>query len=205
MSTPDSHTPAPSADAERPAEAFPPFTERPPEIEVWRRARQDYLGGDTARVVCERYGLSQATFYRHATKEGWRRTDVEACLIEEPPDWALPGRNRAVDVIADHPEYAAVQAAKDNDAYSLLFNPHPDDLRGFAFRRACEAAAMHRPSESAAWLRVQKLLDRCDAVPDPRDGPYRPEDHLRAAFLKAAHPDPHRGPEGADDAKGESN
>ena len=180
MSTNDPDTPAASADAGRPPEAFPPFTERPPEAEIWRRARQDYLGGDTARVVCERYGLTVRRFYRRATKEGWRRTDVEASLNEDPPTWANVRREGLFDIIADHPEYAEVQAAKDNERYALLFNADPDDLRGFAFRRACEAAALYKPAESAAWLRVQRLLEQCRYIPDPRDGPYRPEDNLRA-------------------------
>lgn len=189
MTQTDRDTPAPSADAERPPEAFPPFTERPPEAEIWRRARQDYLGGDTARVVCERYGLSERRFYRHATKEGWRRTDVEASLSEDPPPWAHVRREGLFDIIAEHPEFAEVQSAKDNERYALLFNAEPDDLRGFAFRRACEAAALYKPAESAAWLRVQRLLEQCRYISDPRDGPYRPEDNLRAQYIKALKPE----------------
>lgn len=164
------------------------FTACPHETEVWRRARQDYLGGDTAQVVCERYGLARATFYRVATRDGWRRTDVGAPAMDEPPPWALPRALRAVDIIEEHPEYAEIEAARTSEAFALLFNPEADDLRGFAFRRACEAAALHKPGEASAWLRVQRLAEQCRKLPEIPHGPYRPEDHLRAQFIRAMDP-----------------
>ncbi len=136
-------------------------------------------------MVCERYQLSQRTFYGRAAREGWRRTDVEASINDGPPAWSHHHYQDAVDVIADRPEFAEIQAARDNDAFNLLFSPDAEDLRGFAFRRACEAAALYKPAETAAWLRVQRLLDHAQPVRDPRDGPYRPEDHLRASYIRA--------------------
>lgn len=188
MSTidPKSDSPAPSADAERPPEAFPPFTERPPEAEVWRRARQDYLGGDTGRVVCERYGLSTRTFERRAADEGWRRVDVrpDAC-IDEPPPWAWRPRRSRRDIVAEHPQYHEIVAAHDAATVGMLFSPDPERLRTYAFRRACEAAVMDRPAEAASWLRVQRLCDQCAPLPDVEGDAFSKVDHLRAAFLKA--------------------
>ena len=186
MSTTDPHAPAPSADAQRPAEAFPPFTERPPEAEVWRRARQDYLGGDTTDVVCERYGLSRRTFQRRAAAEGWRRVDTRPEVsLEEPPRWAWrPARTRR-DIVTEQPEYAEICAARDAAAFGMLFAPEPDKLRTFAFRRACEAAIMDHPSEAASWLRVQRLCDQCAPLADVEGDAFSDVDHFRAAILRA--------------------
>ena len=106
-------------------------------------------------------------------------------MVEGPPPWAIPNWSRSVDVNAENPEYAEIQAGMNTELHTLLFNPVPDDLRVFAFRRACEAAALRQPAQSAAWLRVQRLIDQCGDLPDPSSGPYRPEDHLRASFLRA--------------------
>jgi hypothetical protein len=186
MSTTDPQTPsAPSADAERPPEAFPPFTERPPEAEVWRRARQDYLGGDSAPVVAERYGLTERSVRRHAAAEGWRRADVEPASLTLDAPWGVrPPRSRG-QIIEENPEYAEIDAARQHDRFNLLFSPDPDSLKGFAFRRACEAASMERPAEAAAWLRVQRLMDQCRDIPDPYTCAFKPDEHLRAALLRA--------------------
>ena len=56
-----------------PTDPIPPFVERRAADELWRRARQDYLGGAAAAVVAERYGFSERTLQRRAAAEGWRR------------------------------------------------------------------------------------------------------------------------------------
>jgi hypothetical protein len=186
MTQTDPHTPSPSADAERPAEAFPPFTERLPEAEVWRRARQDHLGGDSAPVVAERYGLAERTLRRKAAVEGWRRVDTRPPVnLDEPPPWAWTPKSRRIDLIHEDPEYAELAAARDGAAFNLLFQPQSDDLRDFAFRRACEAAAMEQPAQSLAWLRVHRLCDQCTELVDPSKAGFPEADHLRAAMLKA--------------------
>lgn len=186
MSTSDPQTPIRSADAERPPEAFPPFTERPPEAEVWRRARQDYLGGDTTEVVCERYGLSRRTFQRRAAAEGWRRIDNRPeVTLEQPPHWAWRRTRTRRDIVREQPEYAEICAARDAAAFGMLFAPEPDKLRTYAFRRACEAAVMDRPSEAASWLRVQRLCDQCAPLADVGGDAFSDVDHFRAAILRA--------------------
>lgn len=42
---------------------------------TWLLARHDYLQGDSADQVCERYGLKKRTLYDRARSEGWRRID----------------------------------------------------------------------------------------------------------------------------------
>ena len=198
MSTPDPDTSAPSADAERPPEAFPPFTERPLVAELWRRARQDYLGGDSAPVVAERYGLSERTVRRRASIEGWRKVDADPPPFCDPPPWGVRHPRDQMEIIDDHPEYEEIAAAKGQDAYNLLFSPDRDDLKGFAFRRACEAAAINRPLEAASWLRVQRLVEQCGPGPDPSRDAFSPDDHMRAAILRAM-----RAPEPSEDAEGQ--
>ncbi len=166
------------------SEAFPPFTERPSVQEVWRRARADYLGGDPAPAVAARYGLSERSVRRRASAEGWRRCDIEVDL-NEPPPWSRPRAQSRSDYVAAHPEYAEIAAARDADAFSLLFSPRQADFRRVAFRRAAEGAAMDRPSDAAAWLRVLRMLDACDPVEHSVDDIFSADDHLRAAILRA--------------------
>jgi hypothetical protein len=47
---------------------------------IWAVAQYDYLQGDTAEQVCDRYGLAITTFRDRARKEKWRRMDQP-----EPP------------------------------------------------------------------------------------------------------------------------
>lgn len=185
MTQTDPDAPAPSADAERPAEPIPPFVERPAIAELWRRARQDYLGGDSAPVVAERYGLSERTVRRRASVEGWRKADVEPPPFDDPPPWGVRYYRVQSEIIDDHPEYDGIAAARQQDTFNLLFTPEQHDLKGFAFRRACEAAAMNKPLEAASWLRVQRLIEQCGPVPDPHRDAFSPDDHLRAALLRA--------------------
>lgn len=42
---------------------------------TWLLARYDYLQGDSAPQVCDRYGLSESTLRHRARVEGWRRID----------------------------------------------------------------------------------------------------------------------------------
>jgi hypothetical protein len=166
--------------------AFPPFTERPPAQEVWRRVRDDYLAGDTAPVLAERYGVSERSVRRRASVEGWRRCDVAASVqLNEPPAWSRPGPVAMADFVADNPEYQAVVDAREADALALLFTPSHDDFSRIAFRRAAEGAAMGRPAEATAWLRVLSLLDRCPPPMAPAQALFPDQDHLRAAMLRA--------------------
>src|SRR5690606_14888483 len=71
---------------------------------VWAAARRDYLAGDTAEAVCDRYGLKLGTLRSRAAREGWRRCDAG-----DPDPW--PGDDDPVeDAAADAPDLAAMAA-----------------------------------------------------------------------------------------------
>lgn len=59
---------------------------------TWLLARYDYLQGDSAPQVCERYGLNERTLRDRAKREGWRKVDqpdpdpIEDELDETPVD-----------------------------------------------------------------------------------------------------------------------
>ena len=63
---------------------------------TWARARADYLAGESAAVVCDRYGMRVSTLRNRAAEEGWRRqdqpdpepVDLEAELEAGLPDYA---------------------------------------------------------------------------------------------------------------------
>ena len=61
---------------------------------TWAAARRDYLAGDTAEAVCDRYGLKLGTLRSRAAREGWviatakaeaigRTTQVWTIRVEE--------------------------------------------------------------------------------------------------------------------------
>jgi hypothetical protein len=59
--------------------------------EVWRMAREDFLRGDSAAVVCDRYELGKSTFWARESAEGWRRSDARSAdvppiLLPDPDD-----------------------------------------------------------------------------------------------------------------------
>lgn len=186
-------------------DAFPPFTQRPPIQEIWRRARADYLAGDSAPVIAERYGLSERSVRRRASLEGWRRCDVEAD-VNSPPAWNRPALKSRAEFIAERPEYREIADARDADAFFLLFSPEQPEFRRHAFRRAAEGAAMNRPAEAAAWLRVLRLLDACGPMEHPHEAIFSADDHLRAAILRAmsAYDGPDRDDADASDQLGRS-
>ena len=51
---------------------------------VWAQAKEDYLGGDSAGVVCQRYSLSRSRFFERAKAQGWRRRYRERGSIHIP-------------------------------------------------------------------------------------------------------------------------
>ena len=64
--------------------------------ETWARARADYLAGESAAVVCDRYGMRVSTLRNRAASEGWRRqdqpepepVDLDAEMEQGLPDYA---------------------------------------------------------------------------------------------------------------------
>ena len=179
-SPPQSDASAPETPPEAPSTPDPSALD-----ELMSQMREDYLAGDSAPVVGERYGVSVRTVRRKAAEGGWRKADTDPMLRVGAPPWGVRPHQRKVDIIHDSPEYEEIAAAREQDTLNLLFTPEPEDLQGFAFRRACEAAAMNKPAQANAWLRVQRMIVQCGPVPDPYRDAFSPDDHLRAAMLRA--------------------
>lgn len=102
--------------------------------ETWALARRDYLDGDSAEQVCDRYGLNLSTFNDHARRDGWRKCDQP-----DPP----PASD-------DHPdEDGPVDCAA---------------LAGDALVQVRRALRKGRAGEAASWMRLhEKLLARQEA------------------------------------------
>ncbi|WP_309628650.1 hypothetical protein [Brevundimonas sp.] len=143
----------------------------PRSAETWNQIRADFMAGVSGPVLVERYGVPLRTLRHRAAVEGWRRQDHD------------PHRRRAA-VLEAEPELAEVLEEEGLDQFRLLFEPQPDVLRRFAFRKASEEAAMDRPQQSLVWLRVAERLERCGDRIDAEAPLFRDIDHLRAAYLR---------------------
>jgi hypothetical protein len=99
---------------------------------VWAHARADYLAGETAQRVCERYDLALSTFRDRAKREGWRRTDIEAEWGDAEPVDAEP---RALDPA-----------------------PPTADMIEAAWRAVADALNRGRAYEARAFLRLVREL-----------------------------------------------
>ena len=143
----------------------------PPTSDIWLRIRGDYLAGVSAPVLAERYGVSLRTLRRQAARLGWRRKDD-----------VLERRHAAAIGLGE--EMSEVMEDMGAEEFSLLFEPRPHVLRRFAFRKASEEAAMDRPQQSLAWIRVAERMDRCGERIEAEGELFRDIDHLRAAYLR---------------------
>ena len=52
--------------------------------EIWDLARDDYLAGEPARIVCRRYDLGESAFRIRARKAKWRRGDQDDPDLYDP-------------------------------------------------------------------------------------------------------------------------
>jgi hypothetical protein len=102
--------------------------------------------------------------------------------MADMPAWTRDGQDRQAALQA-RPELAAMVTANENDLFDLLVDPAPVELRRYAFKQACEAAALRRPAEAVAWMRLVQLAQRTGAGLDDESQPFREADHIRAAFL----------------------
>ena len=159
-----------------------------PPADPWTRARADYLAGQSAPVVAERYGLSLRSLRRRAATEGWRRADQLAPEFNEPPPWNTGSLTRE-EAIEIFPELADVEQAACHDRFYLLIDPDQRHLRRFAFRRAAEAAALSRPAEAVVWMRLVQSLERTGDRIESEGRPFREQDYLRASYLARCNED----------------
>lgn len=153
-----------------------------PPADLWTRARADFLAGESAPVVAERYGLSLRSLRRRAAAEGWRRADRMAPEFDDPPPWNTGALTRE-DAIEIFPELAEVEQASCHDQFLLLVDPDQRHLRRFAFRKAAESAALSRPAEAVVWMRLVQSLERTGDRIESEGRPFRDQDYLRASFL----------------------
>ncbi len=96
---------------------------------IWAHAKQDYLMGESAQRVCDRYEIALSTFRTRAREEGWRRSDV----TEEPAEAEAPPRE-------------------------LPAAPPTAELIEQAWRAAADAIRRGRVYEARAWMKLVKEL-----------------------------------------------
>jgi hypothetical protein len=112
---------------------------------VWDQAREDYLAGEAAEMVCARHGLALSTFRQRARAQGWRRIDQPD---PEPVDLEAEEE-------AGLPDYAQM-------ARHALVRLNRAVLRG----RAAEAAGWMR-----LHMRLSELARAAEATPAPQPAP----------------------------------
>ena len=98
---------------------------------TWAAARRDYLAGDTAEAVCDRYQLKSGALRARAAREGWRRSDMEDV-------WPAPQDED------DDPPGAAP--------------PDLTQMAAQALMRLNRALQRGRAAEAASWLRTWRAL-----------------------------------------------
>lgn len=97
---------------------------------TWDLARRDYLDGDPAELVCDRYGMSVSTLRDRARREKWR-----LCDQPEPDSASVPDEDPEGD--------APVDCAA---------------LAGDALVRVRRALRRGRAAEAASWMRLHDRL-----------------------------------------------
>ncbi len=112
---------------------------------VWDRARDAYLAGQTAAVVCARFDLGMSAFRARARRCGWRRADHLDPFVDDPDEQLcyLPLDDEGD---APHPLQAGVRY---NGA---------SDLKISAWRRARRAIDAGDVLEARRWLRLMNEL-----------------------------------------------
>ncbi|MBL0947446.1 hypothetical protein [Brevundimonas sp.] len=95
---------------------------------TWARARADYLAGESASVVCDRYGMRVSTLRNRAAEEGWRRQDQPA---PEPVDLEA-------ELEAGLPDYA--------------------DMANHALIRLNRVILKGHATEAGRWMRLHRTL-----------------------------------------------
>lgn len=111
----------------------PVQTYRKVSAETWDLARAAYVGGQSARSVCERFGLGEANLRKKARLEGWTKRD-----------WA---DTRGV---IDGGVMSASTSAQ------VLALPEDGDLMATVLRRAREALTAGRGSEATSLIKAAR-------------------------------------------------
>ncbi|WP_312598440.1 hypothetical protein [Brevundimonas sp.] len=172
--------------------------------QVWDLARDDYLAGEPARVVCRRYDLGLSAFRIRARKAGWRRQDQDDPDLYDPAlaleavedvafsDMAASARRRLQLALMDGEateaqrwlkifETLSVLAAEAGDVHPL----HPDFAAPASDRDDAAASLAAAPDVAAEPDEVHRLHP-VSSSPDI-DSPQAPLNRAERRRLRRAH------------------
>ena len=137
---------------------------------VWDLARDDYLAGEPARVVCRRYDLGLSAFRVRARKAGWRLQD------QDDPDMYDPA--------------VELEDIEDIDLSAMALSA----------RRRLQLSLMDgEATEAQRWLRIFETLSSMASAPGDvhtlhPDFPPRPSDGTDAPAPRPSMDDAGSGP-----------
>lgn len=132
--------------------------------QVWDLARDDYLAGEPARVVCRRYDLGISAFRVRARKAGWRLQD------QDDPDMYDPAVE--LEDIEDIDLKAMALSARRRLQLSLMDDEATEALRWLKIFETLSSLAADTPAETppAETPNVHRLHpDFAPAAPDLDD------------------------------------
>ena len=110
--------------------------------QVWDLARDDYLAGEPARVVCRRYDLGLSAFRVRARKAGWRLQD------QDDPDLYDPAVE--LEDIEDIDLSAMALSARRRLQLSLMDGEATEALRWLKIFETLSSLAAETPPETPA-------------------------------------------------------
>lgn len=108
--------------------------------EIWDLARDDYLAGEPARVVCRRYDLGISAFRVRARKAGWRLQD------QDDPDMYDPAVE--LEDIEDIDLSAMALSARRRLQLSLMDGEATEALRWLKIFETLSSLAAEAPAET---------------------------------------------------------
>jgi hypothetical protein len=108
--------------------------------QVWDLARDDYLAGEPARVVCRRYDLGLSAFRARARKAGWRLQD------QDDPDMYDPAVE--LEDIEDIDLSAMALSARRRLQLSLMDGEATEALRWLKIFETLSSMASETPAET---------------------------------------------------------
>jgi hypothetical protein len=124
--------------------------------QVWDLARDDYLAGEPARVVCRRYDLGLSAFRVRARKAGWRLQD------QDDPDMYDPAVE--LEDIEDIDLSAMALSARRRLQLSLMDGEATEALRWLKIFETLSSMAPETPAETRNVHRLHP--DFSPAAPD---------------------------------------
>ena len=108
--------------------------------QVWDLARDDYLAGEPARIVCRRYDLGLSAFRVRARKAGWRLQD------QDDPDMYDPAVE--LEDIEDIDLSAMALSARRRLQLSLMHGEATEALRWLKIFETLSSIAPETPAET---------------------------------------------------------